>query len=181
MTRTPCVGPAGALAAALGLAAVAAAAPIAAQSAPPGGAPAELPAVALPPELDRVLRDYEQGWRLGDAAALAALFAEDGFVLQGGRPPVRGRAAIRAAYTGQAGGPLRLRALAYAAADTVGYIVGGFRYGDATVDGGKFTLTLRRAPGGRWLIFSDMDNPNRAPGRPGAGGPPAAPPPPGGP
>jgi ketosteroid isomerase-like protein len=177
MTRTPSSRPAAARRAAARLAALvlaagAAAAPVAAQVAPPAGAAAELPGVALPPELDRVLRDYEQGWRAGDAAALAALFAEDGFVLQGGRAPARGRAAIRAAYTGQAGGPLRLRALAYAAADTVGYIIGGFRYGDAAADGGKFTLTLRRASGGRWLIFSDMDNPNRAPGRPGAGGPP---------
>ena len=42
---------------------------------------------------------------------LAALFAEDGFVLSSGVPPVRGRAAIRRHYEGQ-GGPLSLRALA---------------------------------------------------------------------
>src|SRR6185295_2049761 len=35
--------------------------------------------VALPPELARVLTDYEAGWKAGDAAALASLFAEDGF------------------------------------------------------------------------------------------------------
>ena len=124
---------------------------------------AALPSVTLPPELDRVLRDYERGWRAGDAAALAALFAEDGFVLQGGRPPVRGRAAIRSAYTGNAGGNLRLRALAYAVADTLGYIIGAYGYGEEAGDMGKFTLTLRRAPAGRWLIFSDMDNSSRRP------------------
>src|SRR5215217_3265749 len=102
-----------------------------------------LPSVELPSELDRVLRDYERGWRAGDAAGLAGLFAEDGFVLQGGRPPVRGRAAIQSAYTGQAGGPLRLRALAYATADTVGYVLGAYGYGDTPGDIGKFTLTLR--------------------------------------
>lgn len=131
----------------------------------------ELPSVALSPELDRVLREYEAAWRRGDAAALAALFTEDGFILQGGRAPVRGRAAIQTAYAGQGGGPLRLRALAAATADTVGYIIGAYGYGDAPGDQGKFTLTLRRGLDGRWLIFSDMDNANR-PQRPAAAEPP---------
>lgn len=137
-----------------------------AQSPTPTPAPAALPSVTLPPELDRVLRDYEKGWRAGDAAVLAALFAEDGFVLQGGRPPVRGREAIRQAYAGSGGAPLRLRALAWATADTVGYIIGAYGYGDAPGDMGKFTLTLRRARGGRWEIFSDMDNTSVPPRRP---------------
>ena len=47
--------------------------------------------VDLPPELSRVLTDYEAGWKAGDAAALASLFAEDGFVLPEGQPPVKGR------------------------------------------------------------------------------------------
>lgn len=135
--------------------------------------PAALPSVTLPPALDRVLRDYERAWRAADAALLAALFAEDGFVLQGGRPPVRGRAAIRAAYAGQGGESLRLRALAYATADTVGFIVGAYGYGEGAGEQGKFTLTLRRARDGRWLIFSDMDNPSQPPRR---GGAPPAPP-----
>ena len=136
---------------------------------------AVLPSVVLPAELDRVLRDYERSWRAGDAAALAGLFADDGFVLQGGRPPVRGRAAIEAAYAGQGGEPLRLRALAYATSDSVGYIVGAYGYGSDTADMGKFTLTLRRSRGGRWLVFSDMDNTSLRQRRPGDGGPPPSP------
>jgi len=123
----------------------------------------ELPDSALPPDLDRVLRDYERAWRAGDAKAIAALFTEDGILLQDYRPPVRGRTAIQAVYEGQQGSPLRLRALAYAGGDTVGYIVGGYRYGDAPHDIGKFTITLKRAPGKPWLISSDMDNMNNAP------------------
>jgi uncharacterized protein (TIGR02246 family) len=119
--------------------------------------------VALSPDLDRVLRDYETAWRRGDAAGLAALFTQDGFVLQGGRAPVRGRASIEAAYAGQGGGALRLRALAAATADTVGYIIGAYGYGNGPGEPGKFTLTLRRGPDRRWLIFSDMDNANRPP------------------
>jgi len=58
------------------------------------GAAAPQPSVALPPELARVLTDYEAAWQRRDATGLAALFAEDGFVMAGGAPPLRGRAAI---------------------------------------------------------------------------------------
>jgi hypothetical protein len=43
-------------------------------------APEPLPSIALPAELERVLREYEQHWREGNAEALVALFTEDGFV-----------------------------------------------------------------------------------------------------
>ena len=138
--------------------------PAAAQTAPAGESPpAPLPSVTLPPALDRVLRDYERAWRSGDATAVAALFAEDGYVLQSGRNPIRGRAAIANAYKGQAGGPLKLRAFAYAASDTTGYILGAYGYGegDTVADMGKYTVTLRRSRGGPWLLFSDMDNGNQ--------------------
>ena len=152
------------------LLAAVAAPPLHAQTPPPARAVDTLPLVALPPALDRVLRDYERAWQARDAAGLAALFAEDGFVLSGGRPPARGRAAIRDRYMG-AGGPLQLRALAYAASDSVGWIVGTYGQTAEAVRDGKFVLALRRLAGGRWLIAADMDNPN---GRPG--GPPPPPP-----
>jgi ketosteroid isomerase-like protein len=126
---------------------------------------ARLADVALPAALDRVLRDYEQAWRTGDAKALAGLFSEDGFILQSNQPPARGRAAIEAAYAGQGSSPLRLRALAYAAEETTGYIIGAYTYGNNVGDTGKFTLTLKRVAGGPWMIVSDMDNTN-APPRP---------------
>ncbi|HIE4189339.1 TPA: YybH family protein [Stenotrophomonas maltophilia] len=122
-----------------------------------------LPDAALPATLDRVLRDYEQAWRTGDARALAALFAENGFVLQSNQLPVRGRSAIEAAYAGQGGDPLRLRALAYAVEGNVGYIIGAYTYGNNVGDTGKFTLTLKRVGDGPWLIFSDMDNTSAPP------------------
>jgi ketosteroid isomerase-like protein len=121
------------------------------------------PSVTLPPELARVLTDYGAAWGSRDAAALAALFAEDGFVLGNGAPPVRGRAAIEKAYAGS-GGPLVLHAFAFATEGSLGYILGGFSRHAGEPDVGKFTLTLRKGPGGRWLIMSDMDNGN-GPGR----------------
>jgi ketosteroid isomerase-like protein len=141
-----------------------AAAPARAQT--PSPAP-QLPSVTLPAELERVLRDYERAWQAKDPAALASLFTEDGFVLPNGKPPVRGRAAIRGAYQ-EAGGALKLRALAYAVADSVGYIIGAYTWGDepATGDSGKFILALRRASGGPWLVAADIDNMSRRP-RPG--------------
>ena len=120
----------------------------------------EPPTVALPPELARVLTDYEAGWRAGDGSALARLFAEDGFVLSGGKPSIRGRAAIEEAYKGS-GGPLSLRALAFAAEGNVGYIIGAYTHTKGAPDDGKFTLTLKKGTGGRWEIMSDMDNGNR--------------------
>lgn len=131
-----------------------------AQARPDGaGAADSLPSVTLPPELDRVLRDYERGWRARDASALARLFAADGFVLRPGHPPVRGRAAIARAYAG-AGGALHLRALAFATADTTGWIVGAYGAEPGARDAGKFVLALRRRPGGAWEIAADMDNGN---------------------
>ena len=124
--------------------------------------PAEEPAppsVTLPPELARVLTDYEAAWRAHDPAALSRLFAEDGFALSPNSPPARGRAAIEKHYA-RAGGELSLRAYAYATEGRLGYIVGGFSHRPDEPAGGKFTLTLVRGEGGRWLIFSDMDNGN---------------------
>ncbi|HSS19770.1 MAG TPA: nuclear transport factor 2 family protein [Pyrinomonadaceae bacterium] len=121
-------------------------------------APVE-PSIALPPELARVLADYEAGWKAGNGAALAKLFAEDGYVLTPGAAPVKGRAAIEKQYSG-GGGPLSLRALAYAIKGDFGYIIGGFTRQVGQPDIGKFTLTLRKAPNGQWLIVSDMDNSN---------------------
>jgi ketosteroid isomerase-like protein len=132
--------------------------PAAAQQAAPAAAPQE-PGIELPAELKRVLTDYEKAWAARDAKALAALFTEDGFVLTNGQPMARGRAAIEARLTGQ-GGPLALRAIAYAVDGKIGYIIGAFATKPGAPDAGKFTLTLRREDAGRWLIVSDMDNGN---------------------
>jgi ketosteroid isomerase-like protein len=138
--------------------------PAGAQARPDTTPVAPLPSVELPPDLARVLTDYEAEWRRG-GAAVAQLFIEDGFVLSGGRPPIRGRAAIAAHYGSGGGGPLSLRALAYATEGAVGYIIGGYTTERGAPDIGKFTLTLRKQPDGRWMIVSDMDNPNRPPQR----------------
>jgi TonB family protein len=128
----------------------------------PAGDASQVPSVTLPAPLARVLTDYESAWQRKDARALAALFAEDGFVLSSGGPPVRGRSAIEAHYVGH-GGPLSLRALAYSTDGTTGYVIGAYSRAKDERDDGKFTLTLRKGADGRWLIVSDMDNGNSRP------------------
>jgi ketosteroid isomerase-like protein len=115
------------------------------------------PAVVLPPELDRVLRDYERAWRDGDGAALAALFLEDGFAVQSGSPLARGRDAIAKNIDGP-GGALQLSAYAFAVSESTGYIVGGFRYPETIGPGGRFVLALHKRQDGFWLIAADLDN-----------------------
>lgn len=116
-----------------------------------------LPVVALPAELDRVLRDYEVAWKAGDGAKLAKVFTDDGIILPAGKLPERGTAAIRASHT-QPGGDLQLVAFAWATGDTVGYIVGGYRYPTTTGPGGKYVVTLRKGRDGMWKIAADIEN-----------------------
>ena len=113
--------------------------------------------VSLPPDLDRLLRDYERAWRARDPHALAELFTADGYVLADGKPLVQGRADIRAAYA-RAGGPLWLRAVKFAAEGRSGYIVGVYGHEPEGPEKGKFMLALERGPTGRWLIAADIDN-----------------------
>jgi ketosteroid isomerase-like protein len=125
----------------------------------PETAVAAQPSVSLPPELARVLTEYENAWNTRDHAALTRLFADDGFVLANESPMIRGRDAIGRFYKGT-GRPLSLRAVAFATSGDVGYIIGGFSDRPGGPDRGKFTLTLRRDSSARWLIASDMDNGN---------------------
>lgn len=126
---------------------------------------ASLTSIALPPAIERVLRDYEKAWTARNDAALARLFTSDGYALPNGQLPAAGAAAIRAAYAQNAGMPLALRALHYAESADMAYVIGGFGGGDGKPDFGKFVLVLRRGADGIWRIAADMDNANALPKR----------------
>jgi uncharacterized protein (TIGR02246 family) len=132
------------------LAAVLAIAPAAAQT---------LPSVSLPPEIDRVLRDYEKAWAANDAKAIAGLFAPDGIALPGNQPPARGADAITRAYAGGGAQPTFLRAIDYRSAGDLAYVVGAYGPAGQATDFGKFVLVLRRVDG-RWMIAADIENAN---------------------
>lgn len=119
------------------------------------------PSVELPAALDRVLRDYEMAWENGAADALAALFTPEGYV-PSDAGWIQGRERIANKYK-NAGGDLRLRAIDYAMAGDVGFIVGAYGYGAsaAEVDRGNFVLALRKSEAGKWLIVADLDKSNR--------------------
>jgi hypothetical protein len=119
--------------------------------------PEPLPSVALPPELERVLRDYERHWHAANADELVALFTDDGFVARRGGW-IRGQQGLREALQ-RTSSDLRLRAVAYAVDGRVGYIIGAYGYGDepSIPDRGMFILTLRQTEDGRWLIAADLD------------------------
>lgn len=137
-----------------------------AQTPPPApAAVAAAPSIALPPDLARVLRDYEKAWMAADTEALARLFVADGYALPNGQPPAAGADAIRAAYAKNAGSPLSLRALHYAQSGDMAYIIGGFAGAPDKPDFGKFVLVLRRGQDGAWRIAADMDNANALPRR----------------
>lgn len=116
------------------------------------------PRAELPPELQRVLTDYEAAWRSRDPAALARLFADDRVVVPNACAPVNGRAEVERCYAGS-GGPLSLRPIAFGIDGALGYIIGAYAPASGDADLGKFTLTLVKGADGRWLIVADMDRP----------------------
>jgi ketosteroid isomerase-like protein len=127
---------------------------------------ADTPAtVTLPPEIDRVLKDYEKAWIAKDTGAIAKLFTGDGMALPSGQMPAQGEESIRKAYSQSVGSPLNLRPVAYSASGELAYVIGGWGGALDKPEFGKFVLVLRRV-NGRWLIVADMDNsnmPRRAP------------------
>lgn len=140
----------------------------------PQSAAATLPSVAIPPEVDALLRAYEKAWSARDVDGLAALFVADGLALPNGSAPARGAAAIAAEYSKNAGGPLALRPLAFHQVQDLAYMVGGFSQKAGQPDFGKFVLVLRKGSDGTWRIAADMDNMNMRPSRPAPQAAPAA-------
>ncbi len=127
-----------------------------------------LPSIALPAEIESVLRAYEKAWAAKDVNALAALFSEEGMALPNGSMPARGAAEIAAVYAKGAGSPLALRAMAFHQVQDLAYVVGGFSQPAAQADFGKFVLVLRKGSDGKWRIAADIDNMNARPSRPAA-------------
>jgi uncharacterized protein (TIGR02246 family) len=103
----------------------------------------------------------------GDAAAAAALFAEDAVLMLPGLDGIEGRAAIEQALAG-AFSAVRYRSIV-ANIDEVqrfgdyalerGTTVMTYTVGGQTVtDRGKYMVAWTRGPGGTWLIHRDVSN-----------------------
>jgi ketosteroid isomerase-like protein len=138
--------------------AAALASPVHAQ--PGAAAPLPTPEIALPTEIDRVLRDFERAWAAEDEAGIAALFTEDGYVGTFWGWAV-GRDTVRAMHR-LAMEQIRIRAHAFAAGDSVGYVIGSFRFDESGRDTGNIIFLLRRAPDGRWMIAGTLSGDRNA-------------------
>jgi uncharacterized protein (TIGR02246 family) len=115
------------------------------------------------PELTRVSAAYAAAMRAADAAAAAAVFAEDGTDMAPGRGPVRGRAAIEAYYRGLFG---TCRFASFELTETesritgdVGFIAGVSRVAIAggPAASGKYLVVLKRA-GNAWKVAYAIHN-----------------------
>jgi uncharacterized protein (TIGR02246 family) len=97
-----------------------------------------------------------------DAAAIAALYAEDAVVMPPNAAAVKGRAAIQSFWKGMVdqltGNVTLTRVSGWQGADT-GYEAGTFaaKMGTAN-DAGKYLITFKKSADGKWLITNDIFN-----------------------
>ena len=112
-------------------------------------------------EADAVLSRYAEAYNRHDAAALAALYAEDGLLLPPDRALVRGRRAIEKFWKNHMGTGLTLKILERSVGTDVAYLVGNYSF-PGEPDAGKFLVCLKRGKTGGWQIGADMWNSNNA-------------------
>ena len=114
-----------------------------------------LPAIELPQDLARLLRDREKGWN--DKAALTALFTEDSLVL--GREPlwIRGRDEVTTYMSTLYARPYRITPAVYAVEGSTGHVAGYFTRGDgeAARHFGHFLWSVKKGSDGVWRIAAE--------------------------
>jgi predicted TIM-barrel fold metal-dependent hydrolase len=116
-----------------------------------------LPAIELPEDLERLLREREKGWN--DKAALARLFTEDSIVLDTHEPRwIRGRDKVTEYLAGTFSKPHRVTPVAYAVKGSTAYIAGYFTR--PLEDGsiryfGHVLLSLQKGADGAWRIAAE--------------------------
>jgi uncharacterized protein (TIGR02246 family) len=126
-----------------------------------------LPAMAqagadLRGQIEKLTQDWQTTYNAGDAAALTALYTQDGKVLAPGGEPVSGAAAIKAFFTKDMAGGAKNTL-------TTGEVMG---FGDFAVETGSWEaktadgkhldhgpfMTLYKKAGGTWKIYRDTWN-----------------------
>lgn len=118
-----------------------------------------LPAIELPEDFARLVRERERAWN--DKAALAALYAEDGVLLNTldeDQPTwMRGRAAVAEELTQYFDDPYRITPVAYRKETEAGFVAGYYTRGegDALRHFGHAFLSLSKGRDGGWLIAAE--------------------------
>lgn len=129
------------------------------------GVPASDPAIAA------VQEAYRSAVVAGNAAAVAAVFGEEGVEMPPASPPVRGRAAVERYYRELFGSGVRFQTFALTASDTrvsgdVAYVTGTSRQtvappgAPASECTGKYLVVLRRERGS-WKVAYAIYNLDR--------------------
>jgi uncharacterized protein (TIGR02246 family) len=113
----------------------------------------------VPPELKH---SWEVAFNRGDAAAVANLYAEDAQLVMPGSPPVRGKAAIRAAVEVmiKTGSKVRIGAEQNRGSGSLAYVSGPYSVfdheGGHVVESGSYVEVWSRHDG-KWLIDLDVN------------------------
>lgn len=115
-----------------------------------------LPAVELPADLARLLREREKGWN--DKAALARLVTEDSLVLDSREPVwIRGRDEVSTYLSELFARPYRITPVTYGVEGSTGHIAGYFTRGDGASARhfGHVLFSLQKGADGAWRIAAE--------------------------
>src|SRR5262249_2299272 len=115
-----------------------------------------LPAVALPGDLDRLLRAVEKGWN--DKQALAALFTEDSVAFESRAPHwIKGRDEVTTYLSGLFARPSRVTPSSYGIEGSAGHVAAYLTRGegDAAKHFGQALLAVRKGADGIWRIAAE--------------------------
>ena len=138
------------------------------------GIAAAEPRIAASPEDARALTQIQTRWleayTRGDIEALTSLYAPDAWLMNGGRPALRGRDAIRANFVGMMARTDLSMVDETEEIEVLGeqahmiglyYITGKPKAGgEPFTISGRYFITFRRDPGGAWRVYRDMDTPS---------------------
>jgi uncharacterized protein (TIGR02246 family) len=123
---------------------------------------------SVDPAIGRLADAFAAAMNSGDAAAAAAVFAEDGVEMPPDHPAIRGREAIERYYREMFAGPVKLSAfrLMHRESQVVGdvaYLTGDSKVtvtppgAPASEQGGKYVVVFKRR-GSRWLVADAIHN-----------------------
>lgn len=122
--------------------------------------------------IGRVAAQFSQLYMKGDARGMAAIYTEDGVIFPGGRPMIKGRAAIQTYWTLAPGVTVvehkttadSIIVVGNTAYDWGTFVARNAREGQAGNPGyGKYVIVWQRQRDGRWLMHLDIWNSSPAP------------------
>jgi uncharacterized protein (TIGR02246 family) len=120
------------------------------------------PGVVNPGVSPELKHSWEVAFNRGDGAAIASLYSEDAQLVMSGSPPVRGRAAIRAAVETmiKSGVKVRIGTAQNTGSGNLAYVYGHYAVldhdGAKRVEEGSY-LEIWRRRGDTWLIDLDLN------------------------